>query len=733
MRKIINFMKRKIKVFLTLFTVFLIIFVNCTRVFATQESDNGNNTWRRKEHQLVRKIQIIKAVFGKRVDEAALYATLVHRGTLTDYVNDSYDEDFSEESYRKTWSGVSADIGNLAQNIGQVAENLWAKFQANLSCAGSDDKSCVINEVAKYYTNKISQAGFKVSSGDLKTPTNTDLLALATIVMLDSSGWTGTYSDEAYQKAIAGERLVGNNFNDDDYIQHVIGMGMNGLFCTITDAVDTLSWFNPSVDYSTNTDIGVQNIKSKVSKYYATQKVCNYGFIGGTYSSVGTISDSSDDATKARYQTRKDIIAREIIDLAQYYRTDDGDLCENTGTVGSGEITNWRQYDERWGGLHLGSSSLTVKGAGCTTTALTYILAKSGTQLTVTNLDPGVYAQTGSYTSGGLLNWEFSSIAPNMHYVGSYTDINKSNYVQKISDIINTPHDGKQQFVLVEASDGGTHWVAVDHIENGVVYVLDPSGKEGAGLTDITTMHRWSTGGPSTYVVLYADDVDFGSTGGSSSSSSANVCGNAGTGSLDKLLETLKRLEGQPPSCKVRGKEGYATYTDSMDQSYAGTTTAFGLTQVYNADLAKSIGYTNFNSDMSNGCAEKDYIDQMGKKAMEAAVENVKADYNDQSGGKTLDEYQYHALALVYHHWPVGVHALIGKLAGLSDVRSYDAFHWFLYYNGLGGALGGLTRREVEFHLFYNGNYDADRDSSVNDSQNYYKQRVSIYKSETVN
>ena len=75
------------------------------------------------------------------------------------------------------------------------------------------------------------------------------------------------------------------------------------------------------------------------------------------------------------------------------------------------------------------------------------------------------------------------------------------------------------------------------------------------------------------------------------------------------------------------------------------------------------------------------------------------------------------------------------QLAKLNDVRSYDAYRLFLKYNGLGGSYGGIVRREVEFHLFYNGNYNADRDFSHKDvayywTRDYYNERVKVYKSE---
>ena len=112
--------------------------------------------------------------------------------------------------------------------------------------------------------------------------------------------------------------------------------------------------------------------------------------------------------------------------------------------------------------------------------------------------------------------------------------------------------------------------------------------------------------------------------------------------------------------------------------------------------------------------------------------------FEEVSGGKKLEEYQYHALALINHHWPVGSYHLMDELAELDDVRSYEGYRLFLKYNGLEGIFGGIIRREVEFHLFYNGNYNAERDfSHYNDpdtsyywSREYYNERVKLYKSE---
>ena len=330
-----------------------------------------------------------------------------------------------------------------------------------------------------------------------------DLVDAATIVMIYSNV-DGKYDEENYKKALASP-----GFGSDNWI-------VNGSTCVIKSLYDFANGVLHELPFF-GALAGDGNFIDKSKTFWNTIDICKEGFIGGTVDEVKKITDPD---TKQR---KKEQIAQDIIDFANFYKSLflEEDPCLYSGSVGTGDIINWRQCDPRWANISIGSS--TVCRIGCTTTAISYIIAKSATQLAVSEINPGVYASEKSGYLGSLINWTFSKIAPKMHVLGEKKDINKSNYVEKISSIINTPIDGKQAFVLVEASDGGgTHWVAVDHVENGTVYVLDPSASQ-EGLTDITTMHRWSTGGPSSYRVLYADDVPFGGTGSSSSSTTTSI------------------------------------------------------------------------------------------------------------------------------------------------------------------------------------------------------------------
>ena len=329
-----------------------------------------------------------------------------------------------------------------------------------------------------------------------------DLIDAAAIIMINSNV-DGKYNEESYKKALASP-----GYGSDNFLVNGATCISEGLGSIIEAGIDLI----PFVPIIT----GDGNTADDIVYLLNTMDICSEGFIG-TLPEVKKITDSD---TKQR---KKDQIAQDIIDFANFYKSlfAEEDPCLYGGSVETGDIINWRQCDSRWSNISIGSS--TVCRIGCTTTAISYIIAKSATQLAVSEINPGVYASEKSGYLGSLINWTFSKIAPKMHVLEEKKDITKSNYVEKISSIINTPIDGKQAFVLVEATDGGgTHWVAVDHVENGTVYVLDPSASQ-EGLTDITTMHRWSTGGPSAYRVLYADDVPFGGTGSSSSSTTSSI------------------------------------------------------------------------------------------------------------------------------------------------------------------------------------------------------------------
>ena len=361
MEKVINFLKEEIRIIACLFIILLIIFVNIARVNADymDEETNGN----KKEQQLLDKIEAIKNAFPNQVDEYALYATLMHRGTLTDYIEESYDENFDKDEYNDLISDFANDISSLGGKIYQNVMSIWDALQSVIECAYcaltgvdyegeecnySDFQECVISGMIDRYVERVnaeSEDSF-VTVNDIKKPQTIDLLMAATIVMLDSSGWTGNYSDENYKKALAGEQLVGNMFDKNSMIQNAMSVIMNGVFCAVGQAGGfelTVDWFAPTQDYGSNENFGVDihSIEGRYSRFFTMNQICQHGYIGGTYDHVKN-PDLSTDKGKEEYQGKKDIVAEQIIDLAKRFRGEGGSLSDIclTGNTQSGDLSD---------------------------------------------------------------------------------------------------------------------------------------------------------------------------------------------------------------------------------------------------------------------------------------------------------------------------------------------------------------------------------------------------------
>ena len=349
MKNIFDFLKKRIKEISFLSIILLIIFANMSSVFADymDEETNGN----KKEQQLFDKIDAIKEAYPSQIDKEALYATIVHRGTLTDYINDSYDENFDKEEYKDSWSDFGENVMKLINNLGNSVTVIGDAILSQGECLLSDDDdenedkyddNCVLNKMIEKAVNRQNSGdgGSYVSIEDAKQPKSIDLLAAATIVMLDSSGWTGTYSDENYKKALAGNSLTGNVIDENNPFESVASFFINGWYCGVATNAELVvggDWFNPGVDFAENEEFGSQQdtVLNRYSRYYTMTNICQHGFIGGTYDHVKN-PDLSTEEGKEQYQGKKDIVAEQIVGLAARFRemgASEGDLCEYGGNT----------------------------------------------------------------------------------------------------------------------------------------------------------------------------------------------------------------------------------------------------------------------------------------------------------------------------------------------------------------------------------------------------------------
>lgn len=661
MQKLNKHLKNTFKYVFTVLMFFVIVFVNCVPAKAGLMAKETE--FNKKEQQLIQKIKIIHEVFPSQTDEFALYATLVHRGTLTDYVNDSYDQNFDENKYKNSVTSSVDTVKNIGSNV---------------------------------------------------KATSADILLAATIVMLDSSGWFlpgAQYSDENYKKALAGSKLVGNLLDAKNPLEDVLGNGFNAIFCVAGAAVDTLA--TPiEFGYDISQGNGDKAFQNKASRYVTMKNVCQKGFVGGTYSDVKNFNTKgkNEEETKqleAQYQLKKEKIADEIIKLAQHFRGTQQNDCVYQ-TTGTGDETNWRQYGASWSDITLGSGGKTIKQAGCTATSMAYLIKKSGTSLKKNSFDPGVFVKNTSFTSSCLEWGTWSKVAPNFKVdktadISSYNDASVASVIE--NELNTASGSNNQTFVIIEMTG---HWVAVDHVENDTVYVMDPAAAQGVGLVDLkTALNRdGKSRSLKSYKTFYATDVPLGGTGPSgvgAAGAGTNYCENT----LEDFADFITSLEGDE-KCNYKGRgegTGYKSY-DLGDG--AGMTTAFGITSNNDAGEAKQVGYTNYLADSASGCTDKEYIDKMFPIVLQKFI-----DYVDEKFAEfNLNQHEKDALTSIAYGGFTGANAIYKKMKEYGK-DSYQVFACFRdlgcsYSNGT-YAKGLAIRRMTEYELFKTGNYNADR------------------------
>lgn len=478
----------------------LTLYINIAPTKASVLSDAVLDSGNAAERQFWEKVKIIKSVFPSQIDDVALAATVLYNGSSSGILSEQYDENFDSNKFKERIEGINQAKDSIEDNPNQDYER---------------------------------PEGEQV-----------DILIAATIVMLDSSGWTGTYSDESYEKALAGDGLVGNMSDEGD----IFADAFDSVFCKAGELLDPIA--NPIFDTILGTNDKGYGTNRTAMRYYNMQNICDNGFIGGTIENVRLINNKEQQAAKKRS------IAKEIIKLAETYRKIFGEDSCIYQSVGSGDATNWRQGNAPWSTKTLGHGGQTVAEAGCTSTSMAYLIQKSGTALLSNNFDPGVFVDSASYQNSNLVWDSWIGVAPNFKM--NKQNINISNYTADtvasvIEKELNTPTNLMQTFVIIYMTG---HWVAVDHVENGVVYVMDPSADEGVGL--VTLEKALNRGNVTRSLISYntfsASDVPAGSVGPSNiagGNKSANYCNGAPADGLSTDLGEGTRID-VPDPCPLR-------------------------------------------------------------------------------------------------------------------------------------------------------------------------------------
>ena len=622
-----------------------------------------------KERQFYLKINIIKSIFGKSIDEVALAAAVLHRYNNKELAYErEYDEDFSADKWKQMWRDVNSS--------------------RSAKVTDDDDNVVFSEEEAK-----------RIEANE-----QIDLITTAAIVMIDSNQ-LGTYSDACFKDGLAGDGLVGNTVtsSNSSFIKLV-----NGLFCGVYKIAELPNPITYIQGLFSGDSLLVTSETSK-RRLVNTNLVCENGYVGGLYDSYKI----KDETLK---KNAKKLYAQQIIDFANYYREHygnyDGDSvsCNNSGVTGS--YSSWKQYDSRWKDIQIGSdSSDTMGNLGCLVTSIAIQISRSGTSLGTfpsgkSEFDPGTLAyslkENNGFNSGGALIYSgVNVIAPNVKFSGFKT-VNISDnkaLAEAISKELETGAEDKyQKFIILKIKHrtSNSHWVVVNSVSNDEVTLFDPGA---SGITLDANYQNWIVEG---YNVMYATDVNFGQTGNSSDSSG---CGDDYSG----LISFLTTVEGNP-TCNYRGQGEGTGYASEFLNDGNGYTTALGITHWDEAE-AEEVGYTDFKydlSDSSDHCTNKNYIDQMLPLTIDHMLSGSVDSYAQQIGLTLTDTERMVLVSIVYgggsyHQRIMDAMKKYGKESNEVFVQFKKSYNPDdpSYRYGLG------LRRLAEYEIFMTGNYNA--------------------------
>ncbi len=158
---------------------------------------------------------------------------------------------------------------------------------------------------------------------------------------------------------------------------------------------------------------------------------------------------------------------------ASYFQT--VDFSSVYVSAATGEYLTWKQSDPRWGSVRLGGSWETIRQSGCAVTSVAMLLVKSG-NFDESTINPGTLCEfltkNGGLDSSGCIYWgKISELCPSFTFAG--TGMLYGNTAEEKAAEYKSYID--QGYYLVADVRYSGHWVAIDRVENGVVYMLDPA------------------------------------------------------------------------------------------------------------------------------------------------------------------------------------------------------------------------------------------------------------------
>ena len=165
------------------------------------------------------------------------------------------------------------------------------------------------------------------------------------------------------------------------------------------------------------------------------------------------------------------------------------EVDSSAGVVASGDYSNWKQKDPRWSGTRIGTC--TLGKVGCLITSISIQVARSGAKTSLTNFNPGTFAQALNSNGGVASNCNFMGVNYVKKIVPSITQASNDNIygyskAQVLSYLRQKIESGCYMVLEVKGhgtrSSTGQHWVAVDDISTKnsnytKLFMWDPATK----------------------------------------------------------------------------------------------------------------------------------------------------------------------------------------------------------------------------------------------------------------
>ncbi len=144
----------------------------------------------------------------------------------------------------------------------------------------------------------------------------------------------------------------------------------------------------------------------------------------------------------------------------------------------------WIQSDSSWGNKTLGSCSDTMSEIGCAVTSIA-ILAVHSQSVSENVFNPGVLcdylSNNGGFDNYGNLYWgAITGLVPDFTFKkrANLSSDTETGITQELSEYIN------QGYYVVLSVNYDGHWIAIDTVKDGEIYMIDPAQNKETNLFD---------------------------------------------------------------------------------------------------------------------------------------------------------------------------------------------------------------------------------------------------------